>query len=115
YVAADWFFIEPRHSWMIVIIGLDDWLALGSYAVVCVAITASTEAIRRQAPPLVFRLDLDDSLELLDVAAAVRLHGIGSKQLPAYLEGLNSSQNVYRLAMHFSRQQMSPRELAVRL
>ncbi len=115
YVAADWFFIEPRYSWTTEIHGLDDWLALGSYLTVCTAISACMEAIRRQAPALVFRLNIDDSLELLDVASAVRIHGIGSKELPAYLEGLNASQSVYRLAVHFARQDMSPRELSARL
>jgi K+-sensing histidine kinase KdpD len=115
YAAADWFFIEPRHSLIALISGLDDWLALVSYAAVCMAIAACTEAIRRQAPALVFRLNIDDSLELLDVASAVRIHSIDSKELPAYLEGLNASQSVYRLAVHFARQDLTPRELSVRL
>jgi K+-sensing histidine kinase KdpD len=115
YAAADWFFIEPHYSLVVSFYGLDDWLALASYIGVCTAIGTCTEAMRRQAPTLVFRLDMDDSLELLDVASAVRIHGITSQELPAYLEGLNASQNVYRLAVHFARRDMSPRELATRL
>ena len=114
YLAADWFFMEPRHQ-LNVLLGGKGWFTFGSYATVCIGIAVCTEAIRRQAPQLVFRLDLDDSLELLEVAAAVRKHGIGITELPAYLEGLNASQSVYRLTMHLARHDMSPRELAARL
>ena len=114
YIAADWFFIEPRQA-LNPLLGGRGWLTVGSYATVCIGIAGCTEAIRRQAPALVFRLDLDDSLELLDVAAAVRKHGLEAADLPAYLEGLNVSQSVHRLTMHFARQDTTPRELAARL
>ena len=114
YAAADWFFIEPRHSFIALFSETRDWLAFASYLVVCTAIAVSTEAIRRQAPALVCRLDIDDGLELLDVAAAVRIHGIRPDELPEYLEGLNVSHSVHRLALHLSRHDMTSRELATR-
>jgi K+-sensing histidine kinase KdpD len=112
FVAADWFFIEPRQSLMIWSRSVEHWLGLLTYAGVSLAIAGCIEAIRRQAPALVLRMDLDDSLELLDVASAVRLHGIGSKDLLAYLEGLNASQKIFRLAAHYAAKELSPRELA---
>jgi K+-sensing histidine kinase KdpD len=112
FLAADWFFIEPRQSLMIWSSGIEHWLGLLTYVGVSLAIAGCIEAIRRQAPALVLRLDLDDSLELLDVASAVRMHGICSKDLLAYLEGLNASQKVVRLAAHLAAKELSSRELA---
>ena len=62
-----------------------------------------------------FRLDLDDGIDLLDIAAAVRIHDISPADLQAYLDGLNVSAGVYRLATHLSRQDMTSRELASQL
>ena len=48
YVAADWFFIEPRNSFSAV----NQLLGLASYVSVCGAIASCTEAIRRRSPAL---------------------------------------------------------------
>ncbi len=114
YVAADWFFIEPRHVLNSLLTGKTG-LSLVSYATVCTAIAVCMEAIRCQAPIIVFRLDLDDGLDLLDLASAVRTHAIEPQELPDYLEGLNVSARASKLALHFAQRTGSPRELAMSL
>jgi hypothetical protein len=63
----------------------------------------------------VFHLDLDDTLQLLDLAAAVRMHGIAPAEVPDYLDGLNASPSVCRLAMRLAQDATTPRNLAMRL
>jgi K+-sensing histidine kinase KdpD len=111
WLAADWFFLQPRGS--LSLIDQDGWPESLTYGLVGLAILACTEGIRRTSRRTV-QIATAPS-ELLAVAEAVHAHQINSRDLVAYLEGLNASPASFMAAAKYEDFDLEPDELAARL
>lgn len=114
-IAADWFFSQPRGSMILLTEGPHDWVPLAMYVCVSLAITACVVTIRRKKQPPLELAVQGDPRELLAVARSVRQHGINSRELPAYLEGLNASNEMFVIASTYDVFDLDPDELAAQL
>ena len=115
YVAADWFFIEPRGSLIFNNSNPDEWIGLATYFVVGLAIVACIEGLRRCIRQPVQIVSVSETTELIAVAFAVRDHGLRSTELSSYLAGLNASPEMFQVASHYELFDMEPTELAASL
>jgi K+-sensing histidine kinase KdpD len=104
WVAADWLFLPPSGSWF----SAESLL----YISVGLAIIGCTEGVRRGRRTLQVKPEAN---ELLAVADAVRTHHINSRELVAYLEGLNASPETFIAAAHFEDFDLEPELLSERL
>jgi K+-sensing histidine kinase KdpD len=111
WLAADWFFLEPRRS--LSLADPDSLLGSMTYCVIGLAILACTEGIRRASQRTV-QIAAEPS-ELRAVADAVRVHRINSRELVAYLEGLNAGPETFIAAAQYEDFDLEPDELATRL
>lgn len=114
-LTADWFFTAPRGSLIITSGDTDDWVSLLTYVSVSLAITACIVTIRQKQQRRLELAVAGDPRELLAVARSVRQHGINSRELPAYLEGLNASNEMFVIASTYNVFDLDPDELAAQL
>jgi K+-sensing histidine kinase KdpD len=111
WAAADWLFLHPRGS--LLAVDQEGWTATVTYAVVGLAILGCSEGIRlanQRAVPIAV-----ETCELQAVADAVRTHRINSRELVAYLEGLNAGPETFIAAAQYEDFDLEPDELASRL
>lgn len=112
---ADWFFAAPRGALIIRSGGADDWVSLLTYICASLAITTCIVTIRRKRQRHLELAVEGDPRELLAVARSVRQHGINSRELPAYLEGLNASNEMFVIASTYDIFDLDADELAAQL
>jgi K+-sensing histidine kinase KdpD len=110
WIAAEWFFVEPRRSFSP--LDHETVLATLTYVLVGGAILASIEGIRRASQRTV-PVAVETS-ELQAVANAIRTHRINSRELVAYLEGLNAGPETFLAAAQYEDFDLGPDELAER-
>jgi K+-sensing histidine kinase KdpD len=111
WIAAQLFFLEPRRP--LSLVDPDGLAGSLTYAAIGLAILACTEGIRRASRGTV-RIT-PEACELRAVADAVRMHRINSRDLVAYLEGLNASPETFIAAAQYEDFDLPPDELAARL
>lgn len=114
-LTADWFFAPPRGSLIIPSGDTDDWVSLLTFVSVALAVTTCIVTIRRKRQRHLELAVEGDPRELLAVARSVRQHGINSRELPAYLEGLNASNEMFVIASTYDIFDLDADELAAQL
>ena len=114
-LAADWFFAPPRGSLIISSGDTHDWVSLLTFIGVALAVTTCIVTIRRKRQQPLELAVKGDPRELLALARSIRQHGINSRELPAYLEGLNASPEMFVIASTYDVFDLDADELAAQL